>query len=472
MYRTLPLAVPRRLAILALCLAVAGCAGSGPDRALRVATGTVAHNLCSETFVSGLDPDRAYAEGVAPMPGFGLVRWGVRYDVDRTQQVVQATFLGGFRSRAVYRGVYGCMLTFAPRDATTRDDSAPPSAALPRAERHAESPPVATADPRVGAALDAAFAESATPPYSGTKAVVVLHDGKLVAERYAPGYAPDTPVLGYSLTKSVTNALVGILVREGRLSVDARAPLAAWQHAGDPRGDITLAQLMHMTSGLDLDETGSGFDPSNRMFYDEPDMAGFAERARLVASPGSRWAYSSASTHLVARIVRDAAGGTGDAVQRFAADALFGPLQMRNVTLEMDATGTPVGAHYMLASARDWARFGQLYLDDGVVDGKRVLPEGWVRWSTTPGAGTNYGAGWWVNRRDASTQPAAGGKTGMPLMPSVTADAFYALGNLGQFVVVVPSSRLVVVRVGRSHRPFFGIADVERLVAACVAAQR
>ncbi|MGU7773943.1 serine hydrolase domain-containing protein [Burkholderia sp. MR1-5-21] len=468
MNRMLPLSVPRRFAILALCFGMAGCAGSGPDRALHVATGTVAHNLCSETFVSGLDPDRAYAEGVAPMPGFGLVRWGIRYHVDRTQQAVQATFLGGFRSRAVYRGAYGCMLTYTSRDASAGVDDA----AFPRVVRHAEPPPVETTDPRLNAALDAAFSESAAPPYSGTKAVVVLHDGKLVAERYAPGYAPDTPLLGYSLTKSVTNALVGILVREGRLSVDARAPLAAWQHDGDPRGDITIAQLMQMTSGLDLDETGSGFDPSNRMFFDEPDMAGFAARARLIAAPGTRWAYSSASTHLVARIVRDTAGGTGEAVQQFAASALFGPLQMRNVTLEMDETGTPVGAHYMLASARDWARFGQLYLDDGVIDGKRVLPDGWVRWSTTPGAGTNYGAGWWANRRDTRATPAPGEKTGMPLMTSVPPDAFYALGNLGQFIVVVPSSRLVVVRLGRSHRPFFGIADVERLVAACVAAER
>jgi CubicO group peptidase (beta-lactamase class C family) len=460
---------PRRLGLpllLIVCASLGACTWRQPDRALHVATGSVAHNLCTETFVSGLDPDQTYAESLAPMPGFEFVRWGIRYRVDRERKEVQATFAGGFESRAVFRDRFGCVLIHDHETiATPSASDLPPLSATPALEA-----PVEPADPRLKAALDAAFVEPAHPPHRWTKAVVVMQDGKIVAERYAPGYTVDTPILAFSVSKSVTNALIGILVREGRLKVNEPAPFAAWQDANDPRHPITIEQLMRMTSGLDLDETGTGFDPSNQMFYDEPDMAAYAESAKLIAAPGTRWHYSSASTHLLARIVRDAAGGNADAVQRFAFDELFGPVGMRHVTMEMDATGTPVGAHYMLASARDWARFGQLYLQDGVIDGKRILPAGWIAFSTTPTLDTTYGAGWWVNRRVVSADQPAQEKTGMPLMPDVPADTFYALGNLGQYIAVVPSKKLVVVRLGRSHEPFFGARHFEALLAACVAA--
>jgi CubicO group peptidase (beta-lactamase class C family) len=147
--------------------------------------------------------------------------------------------------------------------------------------------------PQLEAALDRAFAEPSQSPYRRVKAIVILHDGKLVAERYAPGYDDATPVLGYSLAKSVTNALIGILVRQGKLSVEQRAPIAEWANPADPRHNITIDQLLRMTSGLDLAESDSGFDPVSRMLFLESDMAGFAERARLAAAPGSKWDYSS-----------------------------------------------------------------------------------------------------------------------------------------------------------------------------------
>lgn len=459
---------PRRpwwLIALGASALVTGCATSRPDKGIYVATGTVAHNLCSETFVSGFVPEETFAESIVDMPGFDVVRWGTQFSVDRKRGTVSATFLGGYRSDAAYFGKDGCRLVYGEEAraalATRKMPDAP--AGTPETD-----PEVQAADPRLRAVVDAAFADSANPPYSQTKALVVMRDGHIIAERYATGYTIDTPILGFSLTKSVTNALVGVLVRDGRLDPQARAPIAAWQGARDPRRVITLDDLMRMSSGLDLDEAG-GNDPSNRMFYEAPDMAAFAEQATLVAPPGSRWAYSSASVHLVSRIVRDAVGGTGDAVQQFAQQSLFTPLGMRHVTLEADRTGTPVGAHYMLASARDWARLGQLYLDDGRVDGKPLLPAGWVRASTTPTLNTDYGAGWWVNRRGATQQSVAIPQSGMPLMPSVPGDTFYALGNLGQYIAVVPSQRLVVVRLGRSHRANFGQREFETLLAGVIA---
>lgn len=454
--------------VLSICLGA--CTWLRPDRALHVATGTVAHNLCSETFVSGLDPREVYAESVAPMPGFGLVRWGIHYDVDRAHQQVQATFMGGFRSRAAFRGRFGCVLDYGQEASATAAPLEIFDTADTQDTHDPEIPPVDTNDPRLIAALDAVFSDSGNPPYSQTKAVVVMHDGKIIAERYAAGYGVDTPILGFSVSKSVTNALIGILVREGKLTMNEAAPVPAWQDVSDPRHVFTVEQLMRMTSGLDLDETGSGFDPSNQMFYDEPDMAAYAERARLKAAPGTRWAYSSASTHILARIVGDEVGGNANAVQRFAFKELFEPLGMRHVTMEMDGTGTPVGAHYMLASARDWARFGTLYLDDGIVNGKRILPAGWIQFSTGPTLDTTYGAGWWTNHRHVSLDHPGQTKTGMPTMADLPNDTYCALGNRGQFVAIIPSKRIVVVRLGRSHRPLFGVRDFERFVAACVAA--
>src|SRR6185369_7945172 len=177
--------------------------------------------------------------------------------------------------------------------------------------------------------------------------------------------------LGFSMTKSVINALIGTMTQHGLLSPSYPAPVPEWRNPSDPRREIEVEHLMRMTTGLDLDETNSGFDPSSRMMYLPDDMAGFAVQAALVAPVGQRWRYSSGTTQILARIVRDGIGGPEQSLA-FAWRELFNPLGMRHVTLELDGTGTIQGTTYMLASARDWARFGLLYLNDGVVGGKRI----------------------------------------------------------------------------------------------------
>ncbi|RQS64111.1 class C beta-lactamase-related serine hydrolase [Burkholderia sp. Bp8963] len=443
----------KRLLLICAALAVsfAGCTAVRPDYAARVATGTTAHDVCSETFVSGQQPDDIFAETLASRPGFGWIAPLIRYRVDRGRREVSASLAGAFTSRAVYRGAWGCMLV--------KSDAA--SIAPPQPLPAVSDTPLPVAQdpsPAMSRALDAAFAESDPRAPRRTKAVAVLYRGELIGERYAPGYGPDTPILGFSISKSVTNALVGVLVREGKLRVDMPVPLDNGSGASIP-----LEDFMRMTSGLDIDETGSGFDPSNQVMYvHTDDMAAATRRTRAITAPGQRWAYSSASVHLVARIVRDAVGGNAATVQRFAHDALFAPLGMQHVTMEMDETGTPIGAHYMLASTRDWARFGALYLNDGVApDGRRLLPQNWVRWSTTPTLATDYGAGWWVNHHDRASDKPVGD---MPLMPDAPADTFYALGNLGQYVIVVPSKQLVIVRLGNAQTHDFDIDGANRLV--------
>lgn len=448
--------------LVPLVLGISGCAWLRPDLAARVATGTTAHDLCSETFVSGLDPGHTFDESLKPRPGFDLIAPLMRYEIDRGQGWVRASIAGGFSSLAVYKGHDGCMLVKQP-DATVQKTQVTTVMAARSRELLAEPPVIAPTSPALGDAVDEAFAENVPGSKRNTKAVIVLHRGRVVAERYAPGYGPETPVLGFSLSKSVINALVGILVRDGKLQL--KSPLPLTNHAALTP---TVENALRMTTGLDLDETGSGFDPSNHLLYVRTDdMAAFAEKAKTLEVPGQRWAYSSAGIHLLARLVRDTVGG-GEAVQRFAQNRLFGPLGMQHVTMETDETGTPIGAHYILATSRDWARFGMLYLNDGVaMNGQRVLPENWVRWSTEPTLNTDYGAGWWLNRRSAGAQ---GTVHDMPLMPDVPSDAFYALGNLGQYVVVVPSKELVVVRLGRAHTPDFDIAGMNSLLAKVIAA--
>ena len=297
------------------------------------------------------------------------------------------------------------------------------------------------------AALDHAFEEPAAPPFRRTKAVVVVHDGRVIAERYAAGIGVDTPLLGFSLTKSVVNALIGILTQQGLVTPSLPAPVPEWRAATDPRREIEVEHLMRMTTGLALDETNSGFDPSSQMVYLHRDMAGFAAKAAMIAPPGTRWAYSSATTQLLARIIRDGVGGPEQTLA-FAWRELFNPLGMRDVTLEFDGTGTLQGSSYMLASARDWARFGLLYLNDGLIGGKRLLHEDWVDLSAAATLDTDYGAGFWTNRSEHENAKRRV-RLGIPR------DAFFASGDLGQRIVILPSQNArdrPARRLRRSHR--------------------
>jgi CubicO group peptidase (beta-lactamase class C family) len=435
----------------------------------RVATGFVSHTMCSAAFVSGVDPDQVFAETMEAMPGVGLIAWALDYRIDRKTEDVTATLFGGAESRAVYRRGLGCYMAHGEG---TVDASLPPeentatSAVLPEIAGAALVEPTS---PALRFALDRAFAEPDRPPLRHTKAVVVLRDGHVIAERYAPGYGIDTPILGYSATKSVISALTGVLVRQGKLAVDQPAPVAVWQNPDDPRHAITVDHLLRHTSGLAMGSSlnaslASAFAPVNRMKYCEPDMAAFAESSTLETAPGSAWNYHDGNYVILSRLIRDAAGGHATDVLRFARRELFDPLGMRGVTLEFDATGTPEGSSQMLAPARDWARFGQLYLDDGIIGGRRILPEGWVRYSAspTPSAWVGMGAGFWSNLGDTKGSRFRS-SLGMPR------DSFYASGTFGQYVIIVPSQRLVVARFGISGNQY-DIAGVSRLVADVIAA--
>ena len=452
--------------LLAVLAAAGGFWRIRPDLTLNTATGTLAHDLCSETFVAGLDPQQTYQESLATRKGIWLLTPVIRWSVDRNISSVTASLGGLFPSRAIFRDGLGCVLVHGNEviasvpPALMADIRGTPDPAAPIIAGPAI---VETINARLKAALDAAFAEFPKPPLRATKAIVILHDGKIVAESYAPGYGVETPILGFSLTKSVTNALIGILVRQGKLRLDQAALFPEWRGADDPRRTITIEQLMRMDSGLNLNETGSGFDPANRMFYTETDMAGFSIKAGLRYPVGTHWAYSSSSTQLLARVIRDQVGGTPEAVLRFAWSELFRPLGMEHVTIEFDATGTPIGGHYMFASPRDWARFGLLYMNDGMVGNRRILPQSWTEFSASPTLDSAYGAGFFTRRGSNKAAP------GM-MNDQVPADTFAGFGNLGQRLAIVPSAKLVLVRMGRAQNAANDFEALDVLLADSVKA--
>jgi len=282
-----------------------------------------------------------------------------------------------------------------------------------------------------------------------TRALLAVQGGRVVLERYADGFGPDSRFHSWSMAKSVTQALVGVLVREGKLSLDAPAPVPAWSGAGDPRGALTLRLLLQMSSGLDNADGGEGATSFvARLLFgaDAADTARAAEQVSLVHPPGEHWAYSTATSQIVSDILARTVGGGRDGVRSFVERELLRPLGARSLLIEFDAAGTPIGGGHVWASARDWARLGTLYLRDGQWEGARVLPEGWVDFSRSLGPAKNngtYGAHFWVNGAPAADQF-------RPLREGI--DAFEMSGNAGQFVVIVPDRDLVLVRLGETQR--------------------
>ncbi|MGL5912514.1 MAG: serine hydrolase domain-containing protein, partial [Phycicoccus sp.] len=318
------------------------------------------------------------------------------------------------------------------------------------------------ASPELQQALARAFGDDlprARKQQLGTRAVVVLRDGRLVAERYADGFDSGTPQLGWSMSKSVTNLLVGRYALQHGIDVTTEKSLRPeW---GDARRDITVDQLMWMTSGLTWDETYDLGTPITEMLYTEHDMAGYAASQPLAHAPGSYQQYSSGSTNILCGWLTDLPDVRDT---DFPRTALFAPLGLSSAVWEPDASGTPVCSSYLWATPRDWAAVGQFALQDGVGGGQRLVPEGWMAASTTAtrvdrGEERGYAAGWWVNTQADGTL----------VDPDLPADAYWMSGHDGQRVYVVPSARLVVVRLGFSPEVGDDALRTDRLVADLVA---
>ena len=300
-------------------------------------------------------------------------------------------------------------------------------------------------------AIDGLFADSAA---GDTRALLVFSRGRLVAERYAPGFDAQSRLIGWSMSKSIVAVMIGLLVADGRLRLDESVPVPAWQRAGDPRGEITLRQLLQMRSGLRHTEGGSPSwqsDEVRMLFLDgRDDMAAYAEAQPLEAEPGSRFEYSSATSVILADLAARALTDTPDpelrrrAVADYLRTRLFEPAGMRSMFAEFDAAGTLIGSSMIYGTARDWGRFGEFLRNGGTVQGAQVLPRGWITFMTQPSPrNAGYGAQLWLNR----PQPDGA----VVLLPGRAPDDLFAcVGHRGQYVLVSRRQRLTVVRFGDS----------------------
>jgi len=283
-----------------------------------------------------------------------------------------------------------------------------------------------------------------------TQALIVMHDGRIVAERYGPGIGPDTLLLSRSIGKTVTAALIGLMVSDGRLALDSPVPVEAWAQPGDPRGAITLRNLLQMTSGLQHDEDGDPLHATDtvRMLLTDgaQDMAAFAEAKPLAHPPGRTFTYSTADTtilcDLMTRMLSDSVHPQAkrDAMMEFTRGRLMKPVGLESLTPEFDARGTMIGGAMMHMTARDYARFGEFLRNRGRVNGHQVLSARWVAFMTSPSPrNPAYGGHVWLNRE--------GGESA--LFPGrASKGLFAAVGRHGQYILVWPSRRLVVVRMG------------------------
>jgi CubicO group peptidase (beta-lactamase class C family) len=426
-------------------LLMAGVAGYWYMRPLlRTATGYAAHNACAVVHVAGRsDP----STDLPPNPLVPVLR------TSDDAGEVRGSVLGALAAqRAWYAQGFGCTLAGDRPDLgqatviSTGDNPLTDAAAAPPS-------------PAIEAAVATAFGDdlSADERESlGTRAVVVVRGGELVAERYAEGFDRMTPQLGWSMTKSVANLMVGRLVQTGTVSLDEDRLRPEWTNE---RADITIEDLLRMSSGLAWDETYDLGTPITRMLYDEPDMAAYVASQPAAHEPGSYQVYSSGDTNVLCSVLAERTGAGADLPRRL----LFAPLGLPSAVLEPDAAGTPVCSSYMWATPRDWAAVGLFALQDGSWAGEELLPEGWMEASTTAtdvrSEEDGYAAGWWVNERP----------DGSLVEPTLPADAYFAEGHDGQWIIVVPSADLVVVRLGFS--PEVDDVGAVDLAAAVIAAE-
>ena len=408
----------------------------------KAGTSFIAKQLCSGVLMAGMDPDQMLKEDLAD--GQGMIHTQIEPSAGR---VKASSLFGLIRAEAVQNGERGCTWSIngqpMPRALSQNKPGSGNSKPI-----GAPWPLIATAQPEppeidrqaLNTALDRAFQENDPPLLKRTRAVVVVQDGWVIAERYAKGIQPDMPLIGWSMSKSITHALIGRAIHEGLLDPDKPPRVPEWSTPLDPRQKISLDQLLRMNSGLAFEEsTGALNSDLVRMLTQEADMAGFAASKSLSKKPGKKWNYSSGTTNILSRILRHAI----DDDQRywsFPSQALFGPLGMTTAVLESDNSGTLVGSSLAWASGRDWARFGQLYLDQGSWNGKQLLPANWVQQARTASRGSKqaYGAHWWLSRRKSR--------------PDLPTDSFSAEGYQGQFLLVAPSQRAVIVRLGQTPK--------------------
>lgn len=402
-----------------------------------------AKTVCSCMFVSGRELDNIKSEDLYAVPFANII-------VDKEKQTVTADIYGFAETKAIYRKGLGCTLVNELSEEEIRKQPSIPSADT-LTEKLSLSISTEIDKVALDKILNAAFDEKSAEHIIRSRAIVVLHDGKLIAEKYAQNITAQTPLLGWSMTKSVTNAMIGMMVKDGKIDIKKAAPINEWKN--DNRQKITIDHLLRMSSGLSFVEDYGSPSDATQMLFRKKGAGAYALQSKAYTEPNKVWSYSSGTTNILQEIIRRQFANHADYLA-FPHLRLFHKIGMKSAVLEPDASGTYIGSSFMYATGRDWAKFGQLYLQDGVWNDERLLPEGWVKYSSTetPHSEGQYAAQFWIDHKDKA-------------FPQ---DAFMCLGFESQVVAIVPSKKLVIVRLGCTPKDDFNHNQLVKDIVAIV----
>ena len=412
---------------------------------LPIITAFAAKGMCSSVFLAHKTPERVAAEDLSFFP-ISLAKCDINYE----EKTVTSKVLGLAKRKAVYREGLGAVLVLDKPEVELRAQSfqipdpgySQDTVPWPRGDVMPGSLPEGVDYERLHTVLEEAIDPPEAEPLKKTLGVAVVYNNQLIGENYLEGYDAWTRFHGWSMTKSVTGAMAGALVEDGKLDLDAPVDITAW--AGDDRKNITPDDIIHMSSGLEWVENYFTISDATVMLMQSDDMFASVTSCPLAHEPGTYFNYSSGDANLLSGVIRMAIGDQQEYLG-YAYTRLFHRIGMLNTTVETDASGLFVASSYSYGSTRDWARFGLLFLNDGIFEGDTVLAPDWVTYMRTaaPASNGQYAGTFWLKESDPENA-----------LVDVPEDIFFADGFLGQRVYVIPSKNLVVVRMGYSLSNF------------------
>jgi len=406
----------------------------------KVPAGYKAKVACSEIFLADRNVEdvlQTNFENISP-----AFNW-VNLKADLTHKKVTGKFLGFGKSVAIYREDVGCSL---------KGKNGLFASPRPRSLNQNPHSYKIEIKPQVQESIQSLFHNSETDNPIHTRAVVVIKNGVLIAEDYAHGFTKDTRQQSWSTAKGFMQALIGIAVKQGHLSLEDKNLLAAWKD--DRRNQISIGHLLHMASGLRFSEAYANPNSHvDQMLFNQENMGAYAASQKLIHPPGTVSIYSSGTTNILSNILRNKLEAANVDYYDFPYKELFDKISMSSAIFELDAAGYFIGSSYIYATPRDFAKFGQLYLQDGVWDNEQILPEGWVDYTGTPApeADGKYGSHWSLN-------------IDQKVLPGLPEDVIHLGGNDGQMIVVIPSKSAVIVRLGVTRYPATLEADLYPLI--------
>ncbi len=402
---------------------------------LKVVTAYAAKKMCSCTFIAERSQESIQSQDLAMLP-LNLSKTVI----DRKNKKVTSSIFGLKSSTAEFRGKLGCVLVHGeddylvkfPKTSTMKPDL--PNLAFPYGDK-IEISPVHNVDySKLEKVANQVFDPNNEMTDLKTRSLLILYKDSIILERYAKGYNETTSILGWSMTKSIMNTWVGMMVKDSMLQLSNEELFEEWRD--DQRKEISLNDLLHMESGLEWDEVYDEISPATKMLYNSEDNGGVALNQPLEHTPGAFWEYSSGTSNIISKYLRNQFIDHDDYL-RYPYERIFQKLNMNTTIMEVDESGGYVASSYCYATTRDWARFGTLYLRDGIWNGERLLPEGWVDYTRTPAKSSKgrYGAHFWTNANSKYYKDAPH-------------DMFSAIGYEGQRIFIIPSKDLVIVRMG------------------------